>query len=142
MLCVTPPALRHATVADYPAIVALLTASNLPTADIESARPLFIVAVVDSRIVGAGALQLFGASALLRSMAVAQESRGSGVGASLYSALSSWLASAAFVKLGCLLKPPRRSFSRTDMPSSAGIDFRRYRRARNSRRCVLHPQIA
>ena len=73
--------IREATAADLPAIESLLAASDLPTADLASARPVFVVACNDSNVVGAGALQFFGDSALLRSMVVSTGSQRAGIGA-------------------------------------------------------------
>jgi N-acetylglutamate synthase-like GNAT family acetyltransferase len=62
------------------AIRALLESAGLPTSDLESARPEFTVVREDGRVVAAGALQRFGSSALLRSVVVAEDRRGSGLG--------------------------------------------------------------
>ena len=62
------------------AIRALLETAGLPTSDLESARPEFAVVREDGQIVAAGALQRFGSSALLRSVVVAADRRGSGLG--------------------------------------------------------------
>ena len=64
---------------------ALLEACGLPTADLTSSRPQFIVACQDGRIIASGALQRCGpgGSALLRSVAVATDARGQGVGRSI-----------------------------------------------------------
>lgn len=77
------PASAH----DLLAIRALLERSGLPTSDLESARPQFAVIHQDGEVVAAGALQRFGAAALLRSVVVAQERRGRGLGRSVVSEL-------------------------------------------------------
>src|SRR5882762_6666283 len=51
----------------------LLKDNGLPTSDLMSSKPQFIVACEGETVVAAGALQCFGASALLRSVAVAPE---------------------------------------------------------------------
>jgi N-acetylglutamate synthase-like GNAT family acetyltransferase len=61
-------------------IRALLESAELPTSDLESARPEFVVVREDGQVVAAGALQRFGSSALLRSVVVAEDRRGSGLG--------------------------------------------------------------
>jgi amino-acid N-acetyltransferase len=61
----------------------LLEASGLPTADLDEARPEFTVLTEGGRIVAAGALQRYGASALLRSVVVAPDCRGVGLGSAL-----------------------------------------------------------
>ena len=73
--------LRAAVEADLPAIRALLDRAWLPTTDLEAANPTFIVLREDGHIVAAGALQRFGSSALVRSVVVAADRRGTGLGA-------------------------------------------------------------
>ena len=73
--------LRTATAQDAPAIRALLEADGLPTSDLEAAMPHFVVACdAKGRILAAGALQPFADTALLRSVVVAREARGAGLG--------------------------------------------------------------
>ena len=80
---------READASDDSSIRALLEAAKLPFDDVSSGRQEFIVAVVDGQLVGCGALETFGGSALLRSLAVTQKRRGAGVGAQLYDRLVS-----------------------------------------------------
>ncbi|TLZ35087.1 MAG: GNAT family N-acetyltransferase [Gammaproteobacteria bacterium] len=61
-------------------IRSLLESSGLPTSDLASARPEFVVVREHGRVVAAGALQRFGSTALLRSVTVAEDRRGSGLG--------------------------------------------------------------
>jgi amino-acid N-acetyltransferase len=63
-----------------PTIHALLESAGLPVSDLITARPQFVVACEGSRIVAGGALQRFGAAALLRSVAVVPERRRGGLG--------------------------------------------------------------
>lgn len=72
--------LRAAEPGDTEAIRALLEGSGLPTADLMRARPDFVVACEGPRIVGVGGLERFGAAGLLRSIAVAPDRRGAGIG--------------------------------------------------------------
>lgn len=72
---------------DLIAIRALLESSGLPTSDLEAARPEFAVIRESGRVVAAGALQRFGSSALLRSVVVAPDRRGSGLGRSVLTEL-------------------------------------------------------
>jgi len=65
---------------DLIAIRALLEHSGLPTSDLELARPVFAVIRENGQVIAAGALQHFGSSALLRSVVVAADRRGSGLG--------------------------------------------------------------
>jgi amino-acid N-acetyltransferase len=69
-----------ASAQDLAAIRALLESSGLPTSDLESARPEFAVIREGGQLIAAGALQHFGASALLRSVVVADNRRGRGLG--------------------------------------------------------------
>jgi amino-acid N-acetyltransferase len=81
------PRIGPASAQDLIAIRALLERSGLPTSDLESARPEFAVLREDSQVVAAGALQRFGSSALLRSVVVAPDRRGSGLGQVIVSEL-------------------------------------------------------
>jgi amino-acid N-acetyltransferase len=74
------PQIRTATVRDAGDIGSLLERNGLPTRDLVASRPEFIVACVGARIIGAGALERFGATALLRSIVVAFEARSAGLG--------------------------------------------------------------
>lgn len=72
--------LRTATEADTEVIRDLLERNGLPTSDLSTARPEFVIASTAEQIVGIGALQYFGSTALLRSVAVETRWRGTGVG--------------------------------------------------------------
>jgi N-acetylglutamate synthase-like GNAT family acetyltransferase len=72
--------IRPALPKDMPTIRALLETADLPITDLATARPQFLVAYEGSQIVAAGALQRFGQSALLRSVVVVPQMRGSGLG--------------------------------------------------------------
>jgi protein-tyrosine-phosphatase/N-acetylglutamate synthase-like GNAT family acetyltransferase len=74
------PRVSAASPEDLTAIRALLESSGLPTSDLASARPEFVAIREEGRVVAAGALQRFGSSALLRSVVVAEDRRGSGLG--------------------------------------------------------------
>ena len=78
-----PPDITPAAPTDLPAILELLAASKLPRAGIEAHVASALVARDDSGIVGSAALELYGGAALLRSVAVATERRGQGLGAAL-----------------------------------------------------------
>ena len=81
------PALRPATPADLPAVERLLTAANLPLDGVEGALDAFIVAEADDgadrRLVGVAGLEVCSDNALLRSVAVAPEWQGRGLGRGL-----------------------------------------------------------
>ena len=76
------PRLRDATAYDRPGIEALLHAADLPTAGLDDA---FLVVAADERgaLVGTAGLEVWGASGLLRSVAVAGSARGRGLGRTL-----------------------------------------------------------
>ena len=83
----TPIVFRPAGAADDAALRALLASAKLPFDDVASARQDFIVAIADGQVVGCGALETFGEAALLRSLAVAAQHRGAGLGGDLYERL-------------------------------------------------------
>src|SRR6266513_1235329 len=74
------PRLHTATAEDAQSIRILLERSGLPTSDLNSSKPEFIVAYEDAELIGAGALQRFETIALLRSVAVSSGRRGGGIG--------------------------------------------------------------
>ena len=76
-----------ASAQDMVAIRALLEHSGLPVSDLEGAQPEFAVICQDGQVMAAGALQRFGTTALLRSVVVAPERRGSGLGRAVVSEL-------------------------------------------------------
>jgi amino-acid N-acetyltransferase len=65
---------------DMTAIRALLGRAGLPTNDLKSSEAEFAVVREAGAVVAAGALQHFGTSALLRSVVVAPDRRGGGLG--------------------------------------------------------------
>jgi amino-acid N-acetyltransferase len=75
--------LRSASSADLPAVLGLLAGSNLPTAGVAENLADFLLAENDNQLIGVAGLELYGESALLRSVAVAESWRGSGVGRTL-----------------------------------------------------------
>ena len=72
--------LRSADERDGLGIRTLLERNGLPISDLGSSRPDFVVAEEGAALAGAGALERFGTVALLRSVVVAADRRGSGVG--------------------------------------------------------------
>src|SRR5579862_4172056 len=74
------PEVAVASAAELTAIRALLEHSGLPTSDLGSARPQFVVIREGVQAVAAGALQYFASAALLRSVVVTPELRGRGLG--------------------------------------------------------------
>lgn len=79
--------LRAASAADYDQVVRLLRAAGLPTAGLQPTLPDFLVAEENGRVVGAVGLEVYGDAALLRSAAVEDGRRGSGLGSDLVAEL-------------------------------------------------------
>jgi amino-acid N-acetyltransferase len=71
---------RTARHPDLPAVLALLGNAQLPTAGVTEAFSHFFVAESKAQLVGAAGLEIYGASALLRSVVVEDRWRGTGVG--------------------------------------------------------------
>ena len=65
---------------DWPAVADLLRAAGLPLAGAEEHLARFVAVREDGRIVAVGGLEVHAGAALLRSVAVAPERRGSGIG--------------------------------------------------------------
>jgi N-acetylglutamate synthase-like GNAT family acetyltransferase len=72
--------LERATLADAAAVEALLAASGLPLDGAADARALGVVARDQERVVAAAAVERFGDAGLLRSVVVAPDHRGTGLG--------------------------------------------------------------
>ncbi len=81
-----PPIISPATPVDLPAILELLDRSKLPRAGLDEHVATTLVAKEGKRLVAAAALELYGACALLRSVAVAADRRGRGLGVTLTAA--------------------------------------------------------
>lgn len=87
MVPITMSSLRPAAARDASGIRALLERNGLPTRDLASSRAQFLVACEGEELVGAGALEPFGSTALLRSVVVAADRRGGGLGQRIVRAL-------------------------------------------------------
>jgi amino-acid N-acetyltransferase len=75
--------IRLAIDRDTAAIEALLRNAGLPTADLASANPLFLVATEGDSLIGVAGIERFGEAALVRSVAVVPAHRSQGVGRAL-----------------------------------------------------------
>src|SRR5271170_515129 len=104
------PQLRTATAEDAESIRLLLANNGLPTSDLASSKPQFIVACEGETIVGAGALQRFASSALLRSVAVAPGRQGMGLGRILVEDLERIARVARVTQLILLTQTAKRFF--------------------------------
>jgi amino-acid N-acetyltransferase len=78
-----PRVIRGAKAEDRSAVEALLEASGLPTDGVAEHFESFFVADQGDRIVGAAGLELYAGDALLRSVVVASDVRGTGLGTTL-----------------------------------------------------------
>ena len=74
---------RTARPADLPQVLSLLGKAELPTAGVKEAFSHFVVGESDDGLVGAAGLEIYGSSALLRSVVVEDSWRGTGVGRKL-----------------------------------------------------------
>jgi len=77
------PVLRAATADDLRSIAQLLTARDLPTAGVGEHLGGFVLAARDSALLGCACVEQYGKVGLLRSVAVAEELAGNGVGGRL-----------------------------------------------------------
>lgn len=75
--------IREATDLDLDAVESLLTANDLPLDGVKENFSSFVVAEDKGEIAGAIGLEKFGSVALLRSVVVSPQYRGSGIGRSL-----------------------------------------------------------
>jgi amino-acid N-acetyltransferase len=75
--------IRQAEPPDLPAVLALLAEAKLPTEGVADHFHSFFVVDEGGRIVASAGLELHGGAALLRSLAVAADLRGTGLGAGL-----------------------------------------------------------
>jgi amino-acid N-acetyltransferase len=79
-------AIERANAADLPAVLELVAALNLPQDGLAAHLGTAVVARSQDEIVGAAALEIYGQSALLRSVAVSPAVQGQGVGHQLVDA--------------------------------------------------------
>jgi len=75
--------IRRAEAADLPAVLALLSEAKLPTEGVADHFHSFFVVDDGGRIVASAGLEIHGDDALLRSLAVASNFRGAGLGGAL-----------------------------------------------------------
>lgn len=93
-------------------LIQLLAACNLPVADLSSSDSLKLFgACVDGALVGAVGLELYPPVALLRSLAVAPEHRGSGLGKALLGYAEKEAAAQGIASLYLLTTSASRFFS-------------------------------
>lgn len=103
---------RAASTDDLASIRALLGEAGLPTSDLASARPEFLTIREDDRLVAAGALQRFGSAALLRSVVVSHDRRGTGLGSAIVLELERLARDARIGRLILLTETAAQFFAR------------------------------
>jgi amino-acid N-acetyltransferase len=128
------PEIRLATDQDRASIHALLTRSGLPTADLDVARPVFVIAQEEADVLGVAALERFGATGLVRSVAVATHARNCGLGHELVRRLEEHARRAGVIDLVLLTQTATRFFekegysviprARAPEPVHASAEFR------------------
>lgn len=102
-----------AACADLLAIVELLAANGLPTADVRvESHPEFLVVRQGTQVVGVVGLERFGQVGLLRSLAVSQQHRRLGLGIALTRALEAHAAEVGLSKLVLLTETAAGFFER------------------------------
>jgi len=129
--------IRPATPTDRPGIVALLNASDLPLEGLDEALEAAVVARRGDTLIACAALELCGDAALLRSVAVAPDHRGEGLGQKITEGA---LAVARQRACGASTCSPRRPTASFPGSASAGLRGIRWSRRPGSRwssgRCV------
>lgn len=130
----TATTVRQGRSGDYPAVRTLLEASGLPLEGLDPALGSALVAHSGGRLVGCVALESFGEAALLRSLAVAPEARGQGLGERLTADILALAAGAGVRDVYLLTETaadyfPRFGFSPRDRASAppalqASAEFR------------------
>lgn len=105
-------AMRVATQEGARAIRVLLDANALPTSDLDAARPEFVVAYEGPRLTGRAALQRFDTTALVRTVAVIEDRRGTGLGQSLVRALEQHARTSGLTNLVLLPQTAKTFFER------------------------------
>lgn len=103
---------RTATSTDWPAVAALLTEAELPLAGAEAHLDQFLLAFRDGQLVASAGLEVYGRSALLRSVAVSKTERGTGLGQEIVRLLLDRAHAAGLKTVGLLTTTADRFFPR------------------------------
>jgi amino-acid N-acetyltransferase len=104
--------IRDARDSDLAGIRALLERSALPTADLDRSRPWFVVVCEADALVGVAGLEVHGTTGLLRSVAVADSHRGSGLGRALVESVEAAARQRGALELVLLTETARDFFAR------------------------------
>lgn len=107
-----PPTLRPAHPDDVPRTLELLHAAGLPDTGVAELGGRLVVAEVDGRIVGCAGLEVYGPDGLLRSVVVADDLRGRGVGAALTQHMTELAAAGGLRRLYLLTETAAPFFGR------------------------------
>lgn len=107
-----PMALRPAAPSDWPAIEKLLSTAELPLDGARDHIDHFFVGQIDGELKCAGGLEVYGAAALLRSIAVASDVRGRGCGRQLVDRLTQECEQLGVTSLYLLTTTAQSYFSR------------------------------
>jgi len=103
--------IREAANAEMAVIYAPLEQAGLPTSDIPASNPRFMVLREDGNIVAVGGLQPFGSAALIRSIVVAADRRGAGLGRVIVQELEKAARAARIDRLILLTQTAREFFA-------------------------------
>jgi amino-acid N-acetyltransferase len=117
--------LRNAVPEDLEMVTAFLTAAGLPAAGVAEHLGSFLIAEKDKECVGVGGLEIYGDVALLRSLAVRQQERNIGIGATLLEQLMTNAHSRGVLRLVLLTTTAehyfvRKGFVRIDRSALSG----------------------
>jgi len=104
--------LRAADEGDLAFVRPLLEQARLPNSDLAGSKPQFTVLLEDGRIIAAGALERFGTAALVRSVVVAGDRRGSGLGRTIVQELERVARAGGINRLILLTQTAREFFAR------------------------------
>jgi amino-acid N-acetyltransferase len=104
--------LRSARREDLDTITILLAESGLPTAGVSDHLGSFLLAEREDECVGVGGLEIYGDVALLRSVAVRQQERNTGIGATLLEQLMTNAHSKGVLRLILLTTTAESYFAR------------------------------
>ena len=103
---------RPTTPSDLNAVLALLAEARLPTEGVSQHFADFLVALANERIVGCVGLEKYGDAALFRSLAVAPDWRGKGLGVQLTAQALSYAQANAVQKVVLLTTTASEFFAR------------------------------
>ena len=103
---------REAGSGDWPAVASLLATAHLPLAGVEESLTGFLVSVRGETVIGCAAVERYGRAGLLRSVAVAEAERGTGLGQDLVHRSLERAASAGMETVTLLTTTAREFFPR------------------------------